>query len=68
MARPSRPVAFGVEQGTGGQPFATSTPLRIASVTKSLTAVVALQLVEEGKLDLDAPARQYAPSLKLPDD
>lgn len=60
--------AFGVEQGAGGKPFATSTPLRIASVTKSLTAVVALQLVEEGRLDLEAPARRYAPSLKLPDD
>ena len=60
--------AFGVEQGAGGKPFTTSTPLRIASVTKSLTAVVALQLVEEGKLDLDAPARRYAPSLKLADD
>ena len=46
----------------------TSTPLRIASVTKTVTAVVALQLVEEGKLDLDAPARRYAPGLRLPDD
>ncbi len=32
-------------------------------MTKSLTAVVALQLVEEGKLDLEAPARRYAPDL-----
>jgi CubicO group peptidase (beta-lactamase class C family) len=61
-------TAFGVEQGSGGRPFATSTPLRIASVTKTVTAVVALQLVEEGKLDLDAPARRYASSLRLPDD
>lgn len=59
--------AFGVEQGSGSHPFTTSTPLRIASVTKSVTAVVALQLVEEGKLDLDAPARTFAPSLNLPD-
>ena len=59
---------FGVEQGSARHPFATSTPLRIASVTKTLTAVVALQLVEEAKLDLDAPARRYAPHLKLPDD
>lgn len=47
-------------------PFTTSTPLRIASVTKSFTAVVALQLVEEGQLDLDAPVSQYAPGLALP--
>lgn len=58
--------AFGVERGPGQARFTTATPLRIASVTKSLTAVVALQLVEEGRLDLDAPARRYAPALKLP--
>ena len=49
-------------------PDIVATPLRIASVTKSLTAVVALQLVEEGRLDLEAPARRDAPGLKLPDD
>ncbi|MET0215724.1 MAG: serine hydrolase domain-containing protein, partial [Vicinamibacterales bacterium] len=48
-------TAFGVEQGSGNRSFSTSTPLRIASVTKTVTAVVALQLVEEGKLDLDRP-------------
>jgi CubicO group peptidase (beta-lactamase class C family) len=60
--------AFGVAQAPDRTPFATSTPLRIASVTKSITAVIALQLVEEGRLDLDAPARQYAPGLPLPTD
>jgi CubicO group peptidase (beta-lactamase class C family) len=60
--------AFGVAQAPDRRPFTTSTPLRIASVTKSVTAVIALQLVEEGKLDLDAPARQYAPGLSLPAD
>lgn len=60
--------AFGVAQAPDRTPFTTSTPLRIASVTKSITAVIALQLVEEGELDLDAPARQYAPGLPLPAD
>jgi CubicO group peptidase (beta-lactamase class C family) len=60
--------AFGVAQGDEQTPFTTSTPLRIASVTKSMTAVIALQLVEEGRLDLDAPALQYAPELALPTD
>jgi CubicO group peptidase (beta-lactamase class C family) len=60
--------AFGVERGSGQTRFTTDTPLRIASVTKALTAIVALQLVEEGRLDLDAPARRYAPALKLPDE
>jgi serine beta-lactamase-like protein LACTB, mitochondrial len=38
------------------------TVYRIASVTKSLTAVAAMQLVEKGKLDLDAPVQKYVPS------
>lgn len=60
--------AFGVAHAPGSAPFTASTPLRIASVTKSITAVIALQLVDEGRLDLDAPARQYAPGLSIPDD
>ena len=60
--------AFGVAHAPDSTPFTTSTPLRIASVTKSVTAVIALQLVDEGRLNLDAPARQYAPGLSLPDD
>ncbi|MBX3134059.1 MAG: beta-lactamase family protein [Gemmatimonadaceae bacterium] len=60
--------AFGVAQAADSAPFATSTPLRIASVTKSITAIIALQLVDEGRLDLDAPVREYAQGLSLPDD
>ncbi|MBA3918810.1 MAG: hypothetical protein C0516_09525 [Gemmatimonas sp.] len=60
--------AFGKAQLPDSTPFTASTPLRIASVTKSITAVVAMQLVDEGRLDLDAPARSYAPGLSIPDD
>jgi CubicO group peptidase (beta-lactamase class C family) len=60
--------AFGKAQLPDSTPFTVSTPLRIASVTKSIAAVVAMQLVDEGRLDLDAPARQYAPGLSIPDD
>ena len=38
------------------------TVFRIASVTKAITAVAALRLVERGALDLDAPIQRYAPS------
>ena len=41
----------------------TDTVFEIFSTTKAVTGVAALQLVEEGRLDLDAPARQYAPGL-----
>src|SRR5262245_9990006 len=36
----------------------------IASMTKPVTSVGAMMLVEEGKLDLAAPVRQYLPELK----
>jgi len=35
----------------------------VFSTTKAITATAALQLVEEGKLDLDTPAKIYAPDL-----
>jgi CubicO group peptidase (beta-lactamase class C family) len=35
----------------------------IASMTKSLTAACAMQLVEQGKLDLDGPAARWVPEL-----
>lgn len=35
----------------------------IFSTTKAITGTAVLQLVEEGKLDLDAPARAYAPDI-----
>jgi len=37
------------------------TLFRTASIAKSMTAVGALQLVERGKLDLDAPIQRYCP-------
>src|SRR5262249_19475625 len=36
----------------------------IASMTKPVTSVAAMMLVEEGKLDLAAPVHQYIPGLK----
>jgi CubicO group peptidase (beta-lactamase class C family) len=36
----------------------------IASMTKPITSVAAMMLVEEGKLDLDAPVSRYLPDLK----
>ncbi len=37
------------------------TMTRIASMTKIVTATAALQLVEQGRLDLDAPVEKYRP-------
>ena len=45
-------------------PVATGTAFPLASVSKTLTAAVVLQLVDEGKVDLDAPAARYLPGLQ----
>ncbi len=47
----------------GGAPLAASTPWIIGSTTKTFVAVVALQLAQEGKLDLDAPVGPLFPDL-----
>ena len=41
----------------------TDSVFAIFSTTKAVTATVALQLVESGALDLDAPAEEYEPRL-----
>ena len=41
----------------------TDTVFAIFSCTKAITGTAVMQLVEEGKLDLDAPAKTYAPDL-----
>ncbi|MGC5247312.1 serine hydrolase domain-containing protein [Gordonia sp. DT219] len=51
-----------VHLGAAG-PITTDAVLALYSVTKSLTATVALQLVDDGVLDLDAPAARYEPRL-----
>ncbi|MBE3072728.1 MAG: beta-lactamase family protein [Acidobacteria bacterium] len=43
-------------------PATASTMYRVASVTKPITATAVMQLVEAGKLDLDAPIQRYVPT------
>ena len=43
-----------------------NTTFNIASITKMLTAIVILQLVEEDKLSLDTPLVQLLPDLEIP--
>src|SRR5262249_19411993 len=42
-----------------GQAMTTDTVFAIFSTTKAITGTAVLQCVEEGKLDLDAPAKTY---------
>jgi CubicO group peptidase (beta-lactamase class C family) len=46
----------------------TETPFVLGSTSKSFTALAAMQLVDAGRLNLDAPAREYVPELQLADE
>lgn len=54
--------AFG-ERRIGGDPMTDDTVFAIFSTTKAIAGTTALQCVEEGLLDLDAPAKEYAPDI-----
>ncbi len=43
-------------------PMLPSVKFRVGSISKSMTAAAAATLVEDGRLDLDAPIQQYVPS------
>jgi methyl acetate hydrolase len=53
--------AAGVRAAGSDDPITADTMVRIASMTKMVTTVAALQLVEQGRLDLDAPVATYRP-------
>jgi len=55
--------AAGVRSLGTGVDMTTDSVFAIFSTTKAITGTTALQLVESGDLDLDAPAKEYAPAL-----
>ena len=52
---------FGEAEMAWHVPNTPATRFRIASVTKQFTAALALQLIEQGAMDLDAPITRYWP-------
>lgn len=58
---------FGVADETG-RPVTAQTPFRIGSITKSFSALAIMQLVEAGKVELDAPVRRYLPWFRVADE
>jgi methyl acetate hydrolase len=44
-------------------PFTTDTVCAIFSATKAIAGTVALSLLQEGALDIDVPAKEYAPAI-----
>jgi methyl acetate hydrolase len=55
--------AFGKRVLGQTAPMTADTVVWIASMTKAITAAGAMQLVEQGKLDLDAPAAKVVPDI-----
>jgi CubicO group peptidase (beta-lactamase class C family) len=55
----------GVADTESGAPITERTVFRIASITKTFTAVAVMQLVEAGLVDLDAPVNDYLRSYRL---
>jgi CubicO group peptidase (beta-lactamase class C family) len=56
--------AIGTYDRAGKIPLKPDAIFWIASMTKPVTSVAAMMLVEEGKLDLTAPVARYLPELK----
>jgi D-alanyl-D-alanine carboxypeptidase len=57
--------ASGPPRAGSTTPLSGNTPFAIASVTKTFTAAIVLQLVEEGRIDLDAAVNDYLAELTI---
>ena len=60
-------AAYGVLNKDTGVETTTDSVFQIGSISKVWTATVAMQLVDEGLLDLDAPIAEVLPELRLAD-
>ena len=54
-------TALGLADIEAGRPVTPATAFRIASMTKSITALAILSLRDQGRLALDAPLADYVP-------
>ncbi|MGH2603835.1 MAG: serine hydrolase domain-containing protein, partial [Dehalococcoidia bacterium] len=57
--------SYGVVSLETGWPVPPETLFQIGSISKVFTATLVMQLVDEGRLDLDVPVARYLPSLRL---
>jgi CubicO group peptidase (beta-lactamase class C family) len=55
----------GVADIGSGAPFTQDTVVRVASISKTFTAIAVMQLWEQGLIDLDAPANDFLRSYQL---
>src|ERR1700730_17434081 len=57
--------AFGVSDIATGRSMREDDLFRIASMTKAVTSVAAMQLLEQGKFTLDDPVQKYLPQFAV---
>ena len=55
---------FGYQDAAQKKPATAATVYRVGSISKLFTDIAVMQLVEEGKLDLDAPVQRYLPDFQ----
>lgn len=61
-------ASFGVTNVENPLEVTPNTLFQIGSITKTFTGLAAAILAEEGKLDFDAPVRQYLPDFSVEDE
>ncbi|GAA0854144.1 serine hydrolase domain-containing protein [Streptosporangium amethystogenes subsp. fukuiense] len=59
--------AVGVKNAATREPATADTVYQCGSMTKTWTALAFMQLVDEGKVDLDEPVRTYLPGFRVAD-
>jgi CubicO group peptidase (beta-lactamase class C family) len=60
-------AAAGVTNITTGVEMTTDTVMHIGSITKTINTTLLMQLVDEGRVELDAPLLQYLPDFRVAD-
>jgi CubicO group peptidase (beta-lactamase class C family) len=61
-------VAGGVLSRSTGVEATTDSVFQVGSITKVWTSTLLMQLADEGRLDIDAPVRQYLPEFAIADE
>lgn len=59
-------AAVGSVDVEGASPMARDSIFRIASITKPIVAAAVMMLIEDGRIALDAPVREWLPELESP--
>jgi CubicO group peptidase (beta-lactamase class C family) len=59
---------FGVTNLDNPQPITRDTVFPLASISKTVTTTAVMRLVEQGRIDLNAPVRTYLPDFRVADE